>query len=852
MCDHPSWSAAVAADAAGDLIEAIELYSEALSQLSEPRLATATARLSTLRQLHAAEEPLRAGIALGAAADEKGNVAVAVHHYRTAIALHDRYEQTPAWGLHSPPRLRRWRSMQTRHKQRLGYLETQARATSAGAAAPTHSPSLARATTAPAAMVAVASSTSPAHDDVWSKFAEAEERNKAACAAREEQRYAEAYRLFRETGSLFMGIKRADFFSGTDRTLIVNHLVHVTMEMERMQVAAAAAARAAKRPPLPPRPPRSAARSASGTHSSGETPPSTPPRAGPRLLSRPASVEMSEALVPSSKRDHVVLEILSKEQSFIKSLEALETHVLTPLASPGAPLAALLRKEGITSADLRTIFAIGAMPDFNTLIHIGRLVLNEVMRRIGHGSWSSNSSNFADMFSGDIGALLRKFPAYCARYRAAESRLAELKNASPPFAAWLQQREAAASVNGCCFSIDSALIRPLQKVPQFCMLLRELKKRTAEEHPDRENVEKALAEMLALATECNDRVRASIEADELQETIDAFGGGVRGGTESRRKLTEILALSRVMPRIVKRGTLLKRNRRERWESLAFFLFSSGSLVYAKEGRTQLIRGGRCYTFRNHLSVLTAAPSTRQLELAAALAEVEAAAEAEAGTAEAPEEAPEDAPKEEAASVKEVAEVETPAALPMVLAKALFDWPHEIEEGGRALGDDEIALREGEEYAIVNMDEGEEGEEEGYWLVQSVDETLMGLVPKNHLEIVASNHGVEEGGGEDDGADTVEAGGGGGAAAEFVVVAPSVQRRLTTVTMGPTNPRRQWVFVVVPNRDVHIKWVGELTLCAQTNEEMHSWLDALSSVEEALTKKRDNLRERSIRSATAPL
>ena len=178
--------------------------------------------------------------------------------------------------------------------------------------------------------------------------------------------------------------------------------------------------------------------------------------------------------------------------------------------------------------------------------------------------------------------MCRQFPAYCARYRAAEACLNSTRERSARWTEWLKSREAAASAapGGQCFSVDSALIRPLQKVPQYAMLLGELRKRTPESHPDRAHVEVALAQMLTLASECNERVRANIEAGELQRTIAAFGGNVLGGEESKRKFNAVLgAGGGVMPRIVKQGVLLKRNRRERWESLIFFLLSNGRLVY---------------------------------------------------------------------------------------------------------------------------------------------------------------------------------------------------------------------------------------------------------------------------------
>ena len=360
-------AAAQAHDWQGALPEAIVAYETALvhTVLSDPRVPVARARLETLRQLQLAEVPLRAALHEGAALDAAGKYQVAAEKYRLAVTLHAQFASTPKWQQHSPTRLRSWDRMHAKYAQRLGELVSHSQQGTA-----------------------LSSGVTPAAREVWSKFDEAERRNKAACAARDAGRYAEAYRLFRETGSLFMGIKRGDFFTGKDRQLIVSHLVHVTMEMERMQVAAIAAraaARAAKRapPPLPPRPSRDTPLSAEEAANEGAEELTAAEVAAAQERDeveksrarrlRPQSVELVEALVPSSKRDHVVLEIMSKEQSFLKSLETLETFVIEPLAAPDAELTALLAEAEIGDAELRTMFAIGASPDISTIIHVAKV-----------------------------------------------------------------------------------------------------------------------------------------------------------------------------------------------------------------------------------------------------------------------------------------------------------------------------------------------------------------------------------------------------------------------------------------------------------------------------------------------
>ena len=173
------------------------------------------------------------------------------------------------------------------------------------------------------------------------------------------------------------------------------------------------------------------------------------------------------------------------------------------------------------------------------------------------------------------------------------------------------------------------------------------------------------------------------------------------------------------------------------------------------------------------------------------------------------------------------------------------------------------------YVVVNTDEMEGGEEKGYWLLRALDGATSGLVPRNHLEEIAAGG---DSGAKVEGERALSAPADVPSAASPVTVsertetttttaatsdrfggvssvgpAPVAKRRLTTVALAPTHPRRQWVFVVMPNRDEHAKWVGELRLCAESKEEMAEWLNAMHSVAAVLSKKRENLRSRTVTS-----
>jgi FYVE/RhoGEF/PH domain-containing protein 5/6 len=74
--------------------------------------------------------------------------------------------------------------------------------------------------------------------------------------------------------------------------------------------------------------------------------------------------------------------------------------------------------------------------------------------------------------------------------------------------------------------LDSLLITPVQRIPRYKLLLKELVKHTSDSHPDKKNLNDALQKMTEIANIVNDSMKNNQSAkiyDYLLETVKGLG-----------------------------------------------------------------------------------------------------------------------------------------------------------------------------------------------------------------------------------------------------------------------------------------------------------------------------------------
>ncbi|XP_036989186.2 pleckstrin homology domain-containing family G member 2 isoform X1 [Artibeus jamaicensis] len=236
----------------------------------------------------------------------------------------------------------------------------------------------------------------------------------------------------------------------------------------------------------------------------GPTPACTASRPEP-LPGPPIRLHLSPVGTPGSVKpsrlERVAREIVETERAYVRDLRSIVEDYLGPLLDGGVL--------GLSTEQVGTLFA-----NIEDIYEFSSELLEEL-------EGSSSAGGIAECFvqrSEDFDI----YTLYCMNYPSSLALLREL-SLSPPAALWLQERQAQLHHS---LPLQSFLLKPVQRILKYHLLLQELGKHWAE-GPDtggREMVEEAIVSMTAVAWYINDMKRKQEHAARLQEVQRRLGG----------------------------------------------------------------------------------------------------------------------------------------------------------------------------------------------------------------------------------------------------------------------------------------------------------------------------------------
>lgn len=199
--------------------------------------------------------------------------------------------------------------------------------------------------------------------------------------------------------------------------------------------------------------------------------------------------------------ERVAREIVETERAYVRDLRSIVEDYLGPLMD-GRALGLNVEQVGTLFANIEDIYEFSSelLEDLEGCSSAGGIAECFVQR----------SEDF------DIYTL------YCMNYPSSLALLREL-SLSPPATVWLQERQAQLRHS---LPLQSFLLKPVQRILKYHLLLQELGKHWAE-GPDtggREMVEEAIVSMTAVAWYINDMKRKQEHAARLQEVQRRLGG----------------------------------------------------------------------------------------------------------------------------------------------------------------------------------------------------------------------------------------------------------------------------------------------------------------------------------------
>eukprot|EP00824_Muranothrix_gubernata_P014919 TRINITY_DN3091_c0_g1_i3.p1 TRINITY_DN3091_c0_g1~~TRINITY_DN3091_c0_g1_i3.p1 ORF type:complete len:300 (-),score=58.80 TRINITY_DN3091_c0_g1_i3:10-909(-) len=257
----------------------------------------------------------------------------------------------------------------------------------------------------------------------------------------------------------------------------------------------------------------------------------------------------------SKRRMEVLREILKTETDYVSDLERVVEVCLKPLRE-----IAEMRHNILTLAEIRSIFSIIEM-----IFNVNSTLLNDLKK--GFNS-STHTVMIGEKFL-RLAPFLRLYTEYINNYNTGLAVLTQCRKRKE-FAAFLKLRERTVVMNN--LDLTSFLIKPVQRLPRYVLLLTELLKYTPEDHVDYESLTQALNSIQGVADYVNEHKR---EAEGLLKVVEiqaAMGDSVQLVNPTRR--------------LIRQGDVKEVYSRNKLKDRHLFLFNDLCVVAEKN-----VRGG---------------------------------------------------------------------------------------------------------------------------------------------------------------------------------------------------------------------------------------------------------------------
>ncbi|XP_061662143.1 FYVE, RhoGEF and PH domain-containing protein 6 [Syngnathoides biaculeatus] len=245
---------------------------------------------------------------------------------------------------------------------------------------------------------------------------------------------------------------------------------------------------------------------------------------------------------------HIAREIMSSEKVFVDVLKLLHIDF-------GDAVAKATRQNGKPVVDERVLSQV--LYYLPQLYQLNKDLLRELEDRVAH--WSEHQ-RLADIFV-QKGPYLKMYSTYIRQFDNNVALLDEQCRKNPPFAAVVREFE----MSGRCASLalKHYLLKPVQRIPQYQLLLTDYLKNLPRDSEDYKDTEAALSIVKEVANHANDIMKQGDNFQKLMQIQYSLNGH-----------HEIVQPGRVF---LKEGTLMKLSRKV-MQPRMFFLFND-ALMY---------------------------------------------------------------------------------------------------------------------------------------------------------------------------------------------------------------------------------------------------------------------------------
>eukprot|EP01125_Pyxidicula_operculata_P001690 TRINITY_DN1151_c1_g4_i1.p1 TRINITY_DN1151_c1_g4~~TRINITY_DN1151_c1_g4_i1.p1 ORF type:complete len:952 (+),score=251.93 TRINITY_DN1151_c1_g4_i1:26-2881(+) len=205
-----------------------------------------------------------------------------------------------------------------------------------------------------------------------------------------------------------------------------------------------------------------------------------------------------------SHRDSLAKEIHQSELSYVRSLQNLQKVWIAPLAA----------KNLLTPQEMKEIFS-----NVEQILGFSEKLVLELGTRLEKWGPTQKIGDVLERFF----PFLKLYKTYCDNYELSMNTLEKLNASHPKKKALREFFKSAELHNG--FQLSFYLIMPVQRVPRYTLLLKELLNHTDPSHPDYEDLKLAYSKAADCANDINQSV---IQAEKNREMANLLNGTFEG------------------------------------------------------------------------------------------------------------------------------------------------------------------------------------------------------------------------------------------------------------------------------------------------------------------------------------
>ncbi|KIY74157.1 Dbl homology domain-containing protein [Cylindrobasidium torrendii FP15055 ss-10] len=198
---------------------------------------------------------------------------------------------------------------------------------------------------------------------------------------------------------------------------------------------------------------------------------------------------------PRTKRDHALQELLTSERNHANDMALLHT-VYCPIATDGesAVVHGQPLEPCMTAEDARIVFG-----NVNEIAAFSDHFCDAIEEAI-------EQDQIGALFLEAITDMERPYKHYISRHDTASSHLQHMP-VTPALTAYRARVKEIATTHSNAWDLDSVLIKPVQRLLKYPLLLSTILQETPQTHPDRENIRKAHLALQDLAGRVNEERR---------------------------------------------------------------------------------------------------------------------------------------------------------------------------------------------------------------------------------------------------------------------------------------------------------------------------------------------------------